>query len=71
MNRPVLGTLADTDTTQRRLVVYQASAQTVGVSVTVYGLQHGCVVLLDADGVRVLRGLLGAALDRLEPAQDT
>jgi hypothetical protein len=66
MSQDTIGWVMDTDTSTRRLHLAVVHPGELRVTVEVYG-QPSCVVDLDEDGVVILRGLLGQALERLAP----
>ena len=63
--RNTVGWVLDKDTSKRRIHVHTLEhGAGVGLTVEVYG-QQSCIVELDDDGVVILRGLLGQALERV------
>ena len=68
MSAATVGWVLDKDTSQRRLHVEAPAPGVVRVTTEVYG-QQANVVELDAEGVGILQGLLGQALERVQTAQ--
>lgn len=70
MSHHLVGWVLDKDTAKRRLQVQTSVAGGVAcLTVEVYG-QQACMIELDADGVVILRGLLGQALERAAAGQE-